>query len=167
MLQEIIDLLKNKELVLITYGEDTGVIGDIKQEDVVRKVLNITGFGFEDQCILIGEIGSLYDYVQKIPEIAWDIVDFAERPLEVIYPQGKNADKAFLDATGAVKIRLEKEGDMGQILKKFPKGLFFVQVNPHVPEDMIKGPFKLKSPLNLSKRIIRLELDGEIKFIKK
>jgi L-threonylcarbamoyladenylate synthase len=170
MVQKALEAIKNQKLVYVQVGSDEGLIGDIRSKKALEAAYEIMKADI-DHCILIGEIGQLYDYVLKIPEIAWDIVDFAERPLEVIYPKGKNVPSEFLNKDGYVKVRLEKEGELGGLLNRFGKGLFFLQISDIENSEDLKNKaaevVQLKSPYDLPKRIIRLELDGQIEFIKK
>lgn len=73
--------------------------------------------------ILIGEIGQLYDYVVQIPEIAWDIVEWSEIPLTIIYPKGKFVAKEALGKDDCIAVRLVSDGFVHQLVRKHRKGI--------------------------------------------
>jgi L-threonylcarbamoyladenylate synthase len=167
MLQDALQALKNQDIVFLELDGEKGIIGDVRSNKALEDAKKLAEINFENQCILMGDIGQLYDYVQKIPEMAWDIMDFAERPLEVVFSHGKNLPAEFCGKDGEVKLRLVKDGDLGIMLQKFGKSIFFIHDKENVLSSKVAVSFKSKSTSTLSKRIIRLELDGEIQFIKK
>jgi L-threonylcarbamoyladenylate synthase len=122
----------------------------------------------------------LYNYVDKIPEIAWDLIDFSEEPLTVIYPKGKNISPKILAQDGSIAIRLVKEGECFELLKKLKNGLLstsanisgqpsptnFAEITPHVLNAMdyiVNSDSKTKQKAS---KIIKLELDGGFKIIR-
>src|SRR5690606_20470343 len=88
-----------KEGKVILYPTDTiwGLGCDPTNDKAVSRIFEIKKR--EDHkalIILIGEIGQLYNYVENIPEIAWDIIEFAEKPLTVVFSKGKNISPRLL-----------------------------------------------------------------------
>jgi len=59
----------------------------------------------------------LSEYVEQVPDLAWDLVEFAEDPLTIIYPKGKNVSPSLLGPDGSIAIRLVKD--------EFCKGLIY------------------------------------------
>lgn len=39
--------------------------------------------------VLIPTAEQLHDYVQRVPPLAWELLEYAQEPLEIIYPQRK------------------------------------------------------------------------------
>src|SRR4051794_16062271 len=84
---------------VILYPTDTiwGLGCDATNSQAVKKIFAIKKRAeSKAMVILISDIGQLYDYVEKIPEIAWDMADFAENPLTIIYPKGKRVAQELL-----------------------------------------------------------------------
>ena len=133
--------------------------------------------------VLIAEIGQLYQYVSQIPEIAWDIVEFAERPLTIIYPQGKGVSPNMLGEDGSIAVRLTRDEFCVKLIKKFRRGLVSTSANisgspsPKGYADIVKEITESVDYIADHKRnvalnnppstIIKLAMDGEIKFIRK
>ncbi|MFM6915756.1 MAG: L-threonylcarbamoyladenylate synthase, partial [Aquirufa sp.] len=73
---------------VILYPSDTiwGLGCDVRNDASIEKLLQIKQRPSEKGLIvLISKIEQLNEYVEEVPEIAWDLVDFAEDPLTVIY----------------------------------------------------------------------------------
>lgn len=138
--------------------------------------------------IMIGEIGQLQQFTEKVPEIAWDLVEFAEKPLTVIYSKGKNVAPALLADDGSIALRLVKENDarnsaIYQLVKRLGRGLATVSVSyvnlppahrlEEVNQELIKSVDFTIDLNSLSKvrqslsTLIRLELDGQITFLRR
>jgi L-threonylcarbamoyladenylate synthase len=133
--------------------------------------------------ILISEIGQLYDYVEKIPEIAWDMADFAESPLTIIYPKGKRVAPELLARDGSIAIRLVKDDFCKKLISKFKKAIVstsanisgiesprgFSQIDPEIlsAADYVVNWKQQENSGSKPSTIVKLELNGEIKFIRK
>jgi L-threonylcarbamoyladenylate synthase len=165
MQQEVLRILKEKGILKIG-SKPQFIIGQITNEAVVKTLAeNITDFN-EQVFLLISDISQLYDYVVKIPEIAWDIVDFTEKPVSIIYPQGKNVPDFLSRKDGRVMIQMIKQGDLHYIIKNWGKALFAIALPDEYDVSQI-FPFNLQSSENIKLdkgKIIHLELNGEIKF---
>ena len=78
---------------IILYPSDTiwGLGCDARNEKAVEKIFSLRQRPDSKAfIILITKIEQLSEYVLEVPELAWNLVEFAEKPLTVIYPKGKN-----------------------------------------------------------------------------
>lgn len=131
--------------------------------------------------VLIHDVGQLYDYVQKVPDVAWDIIEFSEKPLTVILPQGKNVAKEVLGDDGSIAIRLVKKGFVYELLRKNNKGLISTSANisgeptPKEYKDLSNQILngvdyvvncKLDETKGKPSKIIKIGLNGEYKLIR-
>ncbi len=178
---EALEVLKNGGV--ITHLTDTiwGLACDPTQDAAVERIHNIkqrpSGKSF---IVLISDPNQLYNYVEKIPEIAWDIIEFAEEPLTVVYPKGKGVSAKVLADDGSIAIRLVKKGGCFELLKKLKNGLVSTSANLSGSPSPLK--FKDIDPNVLDKldfvlpsndstnhkpsKIIKLEIDGGFKVIR-
>ncbi len=170
----------------ILYPTDTiwGLGCDATNSSAVKRIYEIKKR--EDSkalIILLDDINKLNLYVTKVPDIAWDIVEFSEMPLTVIYPKGKNLAPELLGKDGSIAIRVTKNDFCKKLLYKLGKPL--VSTSANISDTPFKGSFsdiseEIKSQTDYivnyrreeiikatPSRIIQLELDGEIKFIRK
>jgi L-threonylcarbamoyladenylate synthase len=88
-----------------------------------------------------------------VPEIAWDIIEMAEEPLTVIYPKGKKVAPSVLAKDGSIAIRLCKDLECLEFLKKMKNGLVSTSAN-------LSG---MPSPTKLSE--IDTEISNNVDFI--
>lgn len=126
--------------------------------------------------LLIAEVGQLSQYVAQVPDVAWDWVEFSEKPLTLIYPKGKNTAPAALTADGGIAIRLLRDGFARNLIYKFGRGVLSTPVAPDAvaglktavdfaaePVLQPSQPHRFQPPGPL----VRLGLDGEVVFLRK
>lgn len=162
----MINLIKEKGFFAIK-GDPQIIIGDYKKEELLLALKSLIPDFEQRVVLLIHDINQLYDFVGKVPEIAWDIVDFAEEPLDVVYPVAKNVSPALTRNNGGIRIRLLKEGEVFNILKQFRKAFFCIQVlKKELSDQMVVEEVEIKD-FKLAQKVIQLEINGEIRFLKK
>jgi L-threonylcarbamoyladenylate synthase len=175
-----------KEGKTILYPTDTiwGLGCDATNPEAVQKVYNIKERDENKALlILIWKIEQLRDYVVNIPDVAWDIVDFSEKPLTVIYPKGKNVAPNVLAQDGSIAIRLVREEFCQAVLKKFNKAIVSTSANlsnkPSAPTYKDIDPIIIQkvdhvvqyrqndNSISSPSVLMKIELNGEIKFLRK
>lgn len=165
--QEALRILRENGTLLLN-GKQQFLVGSLKN-DLLIQILSHKLPGFTDKVfLLISDISQLYDYVVKIPEIAWDIVDYAEKPVSVIYPQGKNVPAILLRNKGRIMIQLVKDEVIQSLLKSWGRGVFALALpeNFEYSENIPGPPIHFLDIKGFGRgKIIQLELNGEIKFI--
>lgn len=175
-----------KEGKTIAFPTDTiwGIGCDATNPEAVAKIFDIKERDESKALVvLIADIGQLWDFVNEIPEIAWDIVEFAERPLTVVYSKAKNLAPKVMAEDGSVAIRLVQDEFCKKLIQRCRKPLIATSAN--ISGKPNPGSFKEIDAAILSKvdyvvnwrlneklnnppsRIIRLEKNGEIKFLRK
>ncbi len=124
--EKAVELLKQGKTFL--YPTDTvwGLGCDATNEEAVKKIYEIKQRQDNKALIvLIASIDQLWDYVAQIPEIAWDIVEFSEKPVTIIYPKGKRLAPNLLGEDGSIGIRLVKDEFCKKVIQKLRKPLSF------------------------------------------
>jgi L-threonylcarbamoyladenylate synthase len=183
-INKTVEFLKNGKVIL--YPTDTiwGIGCDATNSEAVKKIFSIKKRADNKaMVILISEIGQLYDYVEKIPEIAWDMADFAENPLTIIYPKGKGVAPELLGSDGSIAIRLVKDDFCRKLVSKFRRAIVstsanisgiespsnFKQITPEILSavDYVVNWKQQETSASKPSTIVKLELNGEIKFIRK
>lgn len=182
--KQAVEALKEGKVIL--YPTDTiwGLGCDPTNEDAIRKIYHIKGREEgKAMIILIERIEQLRDYVVQVPDIAWDIVDFAENPLTVIYPKGKNVSSILLPPEGSIAIRLVRDEFCKAVIRKFGKAI--VSTSANKSGEKSPGNFSeidsavissadfvaqwRREEKNTAKpsTIMQVGLKGEVKFIRK
>ncbi len=163
---------------LIALADETGwsVVADPTNDAAVDTLLTLRSAmpaGLYPT-ILIMNTDQLGMYVAKVPDVAYDLVEFAEDPLTVIYEHGKNVSmRLWPDATEAGELAVRRSLDEGvqRLMGSFGRGLLSIPFESLSLPPTVTGAFAerfgtlpgtLKRP-----RILWLAVDGGIKFIRR
>ncbi len=109
---------------VILYPTDTvwGLGCDATNEAAVEKINAIKGReASKSFIILLDSDAKLQSYVTEIPDVAYDLIEFTENPLTIIFSGAKNLAKNVINADGSVGIRVVKHDFCTQLLQKFRK----------------------------------------------
>jgi L-threonylcarbamoyladenylate synthase len=130
------DLKKAQEVLyqggLILYPTDTiwGIGCDATNEDAVRRVYDLKKrVDSKAMLVLVDSPAKLQFYVREVPEVAWDLVDLAEKPLTIIYPGARNLAANLLAEDGSVGIRMTKEQFSHNLCQRFRKAIVSTSAN--------------------------------------
>ncbi|TAE34409.1 MAG: hypothetical protein EAZ91_00535 [Cytophagales bacterium] len=121
--------------------------------------------------ILVQDAFQVGVYVLKMPEVGHDLVEFARKPLTVIFDAGKNVSQVLLDKYPEIAIRKSLTPDIQHFIGGYGKGLltlpFEVSMPPKQTQDLIEGG--IGQVLNTIKKpeIMRLGLHGQVEFIRR
>lgn len=169
---------------LIALADETGwsIVADPVNDLAVEKLLTLKAVmpaGLQPT-VLIQNADQLGLYVAKIPDVAYDLVEFAEIPLTVIYEYGKNlsavlwqsaATGAAGQPTGEVAVRRSLSAEVERLIGSFGRGLLSIPLEslllPPSAEAIIVERFGGLPGMPKRPRIMRLAVNGEINFIRK
>ncbi len=170
---------------VILYPSDTiwGLGCDVRQDAAIEKIWQIKQRPAEKGLIvLISKIEQLSEYVEEVPEIAWDLVEFAEDPLTVIYPKGKNVSTHLLGPDGSIAIRLVKDEFCKGLVYRYqraivstsanisgsPSPIDFTSISAEIKDqvDYILQAPKAKQASTKPSKIVKLGLGGEFTLIR-
>ena len=94
---------------IILYPTDTiwGIGCDATNEDAVKRVYEIKKrIDSKALIVLVDKPVKVEFYVREVPEIAWDLIDVADKPLTIVYPNARNLATNVLADDGSVSARL-------------------------------------------------------------
>lgn len=107
---------------LILYPTDTiwGIGCDATNEEAVQKVMALKGRSASKSLIvLVDNDTKLASYVREIPDVAYDLIEYAENPLTIVYSNAKNLAKSVINEDGSVGIRVVKHNFCQQLIQRF------------------------------------------------
>lgn len=107
---------------LILFPADTGwfVGGDATKNEVVERICNLRGENdWRTLVVLMENVGLLDRYVNNLPEVAFDLVDLASKPLTVIFHGPKNLASRLSSEKGEVMIRFTREKFSRTLIQRF------------------------------------------------
>jgi L-threonylcarbamoyladenylate synthase len=180
---EAIQTLKSGGVLL--YPSDTiwGLGCDVRNEQAIDKILELKNRpSTKGLIVLISKIEQLSEYVEQVPDLAWDLVEFAEDPLTIIYPKGKNVSPSLLGTDGSIAIRLVKDEFCKGLIYRYqraivstsanlsgePSPLNFAGIAPSIVsrvDGILKNPAG-DGPVKKASKIVQLGLHGDYKLIR-
>lgn len=129
-LNQALETLKNGGLIL--YPTDTiwGIGCDATNPEAVEKVYTLKGRDQSKSLImLLHNDNQLASYVNDIPEVAYDLIEYSEKPLTIVFSNAKNLAKNAMAEDGSMGIRVVKHAFCEQLLQRFRKPIISTSAN--------------------------------------
>lgn len=117
---------------IILYPTDTiwGIGCDATNPDAVERIYKLKGRDAgKSMIILLDSDGKLPGYVNDVPDIAYDLIEYAERPLTLIFPGAKNLAGNVIHQDGTIGIRIVKHPFCQQLIQRFRKPIVSTSAN--------------------------------------
>lgn len=175
-----------KDSGIILYPTDTvwGIGCDATNSEAVKKIFQLKEREMEKNFILLLDHESrLSSYVKKIPEQAWALIEYSEKPLTIIYDGAKNLPDDVISADGSIAIRITRDEFCKNLIGVLRKPLISTSANKsgkpfpsmfeEIDDAILNGVdyvVNWRQKENISAKpstIIRLKTDGQIKFIRR
>ena len=170
---EALHCLRNGGVVL--FPSETGwcLGADARPPEAVAKLDALLPPTVPDaHTLLIADVGQLSQYVAQVPDVAWDWVEFSEKPLTIVYPKGKNVSPAALTTDGRIAIRLLRDDFARNLVHRFGRGVLSTPVAPDALTTLKTAVDAVLQP-NTPPRfqppgpLVRLGLAGEVEFLRR
>ncbi len=129
-IEKALNTLKNGGIIL--YPTDTiwGLGCDATNEDAVAKINSIKGRSEDKSFIILLDADSkIKSYVTDVPDVAYDLIEYAENPLTLIFSGAKNLAKNVINKDGSVGIRIPKHDFCQQLIQRFRKPITSTSAN--------------------------------------
>jgi len=170
---------------VILYPTDTiwGIGCDATNPDAVRRVYEIKKR--EDSKALICLVDSanrMQCYFRNVPDVAWDLVDYATKPLTLILDDAVNIAPNLLAEDGSLGIRVTNEEFSKQMCYRFQKAIVSTSANisgEPSPQNFSEISEEIKNQVDYivnfrrgektkaqPSQIIKLTKDGEVTVIR-
>ena len=117
---------------VILYPTDTiwGIGCDATNEDAVKRVYEIKKRDdSKSMLVLMENPVKLQNYITDVPDIAWDLIDLADKPLTIIYDGARNLAANLIAEDGSVGIRITSELFSAELCKQFRKPIVSTSAN--------------------------------------
>lgn len=129
-LNKALETLKNGGLIL--YPTDTiwGIGCDATNPEAVEKVYALKGRDENKSLIiLLHNDNQLAGYVNDIPEVAYELIEYTEKPLTIVYSNAKNLAPNVVATDGSIGIRVVRHPFCEQLLQRFRKPIVSTSAN--------------------------------------
>lgn len=117
---------------VILYPTDTvwGIGCDATNEEAVKRVYEIKRRTDSKAMLVLVDSDVKVDfYVKDVPEVAWDLIQYATKPLTVIYDDARNLAPNLIGEDGSVGIRVTNEEFSKQLCFRFRKAIVSTSAN--------------------------------------
>ena len=117
---------------VILYPTDTiwGIGCDATNEEAVKRVYEIKRRSDSKAMIILTDSEVKVEfYVSEVPDIAWDLMECADKPLTIIYDDARNLAPNLLAEDGSVAIRVTREDFSRRLCQRFRKAIVSTSAN--------------------------------------
>lgn len=169
----------------ILYPTDTvwGIGCDATNAAAVEKVYTLKKrVDHKSLLILTDSIDNVSKYVQKVPEMAWQLLEVADKPLTLILPGARGVAENLVPPEGTIGIRVVNHDFCKRLIYKLNRPIVSTSANiaggvtpatfSEIPKeirdgvDLVVDPAVEGRPTRKASAIIRIGLGGEIKIIR-
>ena len=170
---------------IILYPTDTiwGLGCDATNEEAVKKVYAIKKRTDSKALIVLVDSEQKVDfYVREVPDIAWDLIEVADKPLTIVYSNARNLAPNLPADDGSVGIRVTREDFSKKLCNRFRKAIVSTSANlsgQPAPANFREIPEEIKNAVDYivhyrqddhsrptPSSIIKLESNGVVKILR-
>ncbi|MBR1499922.1 MAG: threonylcarbamoyl-AMP synthase [Bacteroidaceae bacterium] len=171
---------------LFLYPTDTiwGIGCDASNEEAVRRIFELKRREDSKAMIcLVDSANRMQRYLRQVPDVAWDLVEFAEKPLTLILDGAVNLAPSLIAEDGSVGLRVTRENISHELCYRFERAVVSTSANisgepspacfAEVSDEIKQGvDYIMKSRQNDTSKakpsqIIKLGPDGRIQILRK
>ena len=183
-IQNAVQILRQGGLIL--YPTDTiwGIGCDASNEEAVRRIFQLKRREDSKAMIcLVDSADRMQRYLRRVPDVAWDLVEFAEKPLTLILDGASGLAPNLIAEDGSVGLRVTKENISHELCYRFQKAVVstsanisgepspacFAEISDEIKQgvDYIMQSRQNDTSKSKPSQIIKLSLDGRIQIIRK
>ena len=171
---------------IILYPTDTiwGIGCDAANEEAVRRIFQLKRREDSKAMIcLVDSANRMQRYLRQVPDVAWDLVEYADKPLTLILDGAVNLAPSLIAEDGSIGLRVTRENISHELCYRFERAIVSTSANisgepspacfNEISEEIKQGVDYImhsrQNDLSKSKpsQIIKLSLDGQIQIIRK
>jgi L-threonylcarbamoyladenylate synthase len=170
---------------IILYPTDTvwGIGCDATNEEAIKKIYALKQREeTKSMIVLLNGEKMMYNVFKDIPEVAWEILDFSEKPTTLILDKPKNVAQNLIAPDNSLAVRMVTEPFCYRLMERMKNplvstsanisGMFAPKTFKEISQEIIKG---VDYVVNLQHEkicknpsaIIKLGLDSQVKVIRK
>lgn len=129
-IQKALMVLKNGGLIL--YPTDTiwGIGCDASNNNAVQKIINIKKRGDNKSFIVLVENERrLERTIKDIPDAAWDLIKYTDKPLTIIYDKPKGIANNAINSDNSLGVRLVRDPFCEELIKELNRPIISTSAN--------------------------------------
>ena len=169
---------------LIIYPTDTvwGIGCDSSNPEAIDKIYKLKQREDSKSMIcLVHDFKMLNQFVEEIPEVAYDILKYADKPTTIIYDDPIRVSQNIIAPDNSLAIRVVNDTFAKTLVRKFRRPIIstsanvsgqktpmtFKQISPEILEGVdYVVDFERNKKSHSPSAIIKLTMDGQVKIIR-
>lgn len=183
-IRKAVDVVKKGGLIL--YPTDTvwGIGCDASNPEAVKRVYDLKQRADgKAMIVLVGSVDDVEYYVDDMPEVARQLIEYSEKPITIIYDKARGLAPNMLPPEGTVAIRVTSEKFSSELCRRLrrplvstsanisgqPAPTIFAEISPEIIEgvDYVVDYRRDDTSAARPSTIMRLTSGGEFKIIRK
>ena len=183
-ISKAVEVLKKGGVII--YPTDTiwGIGCDATNPKAVEKVFEIKRRSDSKSLIVLAsDTGMINQYVQQIPEIAYQLIELNDKPMTIIYPNAAGLAENVVAEDGSIGIRIPMNDFCIKLIRAFKKPIVSTSANvsgENAPQnygeiakeildaaDFVADPELEGKSTHKASQILKVGLGGEIEVIRK
>lgn len=181
--EKALEVLKKGGIIL--YPTDTvwGIGCDATNAEAVDKVYKLKKSNDKkSMLVLVDKIDNVARYVGRVPDVAWELLEVAEKPLTLILPNGCGVAENLIPEEGTIGVRVPKHDFCQKLLRRLGRPLVSTSANvsgqptpltySDISKDVVSGvdfvvDYRCEgNPTRAASSIIKLGESGQISIIR-
>ncbi|MBW7867956.1 MAG: threonylcarbamoyl-AMP synthase [Brumimicrobium sp.] len=121
-----------KEGKTLLYPTDTvwGIGCDCTNEQAIQRIITIKQRSPQKSFILlVDSVAMLERYVDNIPDVCYDLIDFASKPTTIIYDTPNGLPTSLLAEDGSIAIRVTEDNLCKRMIQQLRKPIVSTSAN--------------------------------------
>ncbi|XOV67419.1 MAG: L-threonylcarbamoyladenylate synthase [Fluviicola sp.] len=180
-MEKVIEVLRNGGIILYPTDTTWAIGCDARNETACQRLQKLTGVS-EGMILLSDGFPMVERYIPDFPEVCYDLVDFATKPLTIIYPNAKELAPQVLGKDGSAGFRITNDPICLKLIRSIRKPLVATGIpSGHgwlcrkfddIPEHLLNQVDAVVSERQNEKmkplsQIIKIGLGGEVNVLRK
>lgn len=129
-IKKCIETLRSGGVIL--YPTDTiwGLGCDATNPDAVKKIYEIKKRVDSKAMLVLAQSFAMVErYVEEVPAMAYDLVEYSEKPITIIYENARGLAENLLGDNFSIGMRIPKDAFLEQLLLQFRKPIVSTSAN--------------------------------------
>jgi L-threonylcarbamoyladenylate synthase len=179
---QAVETLKNGGTLLFPTDTIWGIGCDATNEAACQKVMEIKNRPAEKSFVVLADSWQMIEkFVPDFPSVCYDLADFAEKPLTIVYPNAKGFASSVVAEDGSVGIRLTKDPVCLKLIRSLKKPIVASSANisgEPFPKNFTEVDERIKNGVDViveerleetrtaPSQIIKIGIDSSVKIIR-
>lgn len=183
-IETCVEHLKNGKIILFPSDTIWGLSCDATNIEAVEKLIQLKGRS-EDKSfiVLVNSDRMINQCLQDFPEVVWDMIDLADKPLTLVLDGGRYVAPKVINKDGSLGLRKVKSGPIFDLITKFnkpivstspnfsgaPTPLSFNEIDEELKQKVsYTFPYMQAQTNSMSpSKIVRIKSNGQVNILRK